>query len=225
MRKKMWIIFVVAMSIVLAISSCTRSASNTPAATATKGTPFPTALPNNSVANAQSGTLTAQALAKTPGSTAMPTATLAPAATTQVIATLPAAVAQTATAVPATATNIVVPTATPGRPAAYTLQKGEFPFCIARRFNVDAGTLLSLNGLNINSKPQVGFVLKIPQTGAWSNGPRALIPHPATYTVQAGDTIYSIACAYGDVDPNAIILANALKSPYTLTAGQTLHIP
>jgi LysM repeat protein len=228
MSKKMWIIFVVAMSVVLAISGCTRSASNAPVPTATKGTVFPSPLPNDSVKNAQSGTQTAMALAKVPTLGAgTPSATLAqvqPTATTAP-ATQAVAAANTATPVPPTATNIVVPTATPGRPATYTLQQGEFPFCIARRFNVDAGTLLALNGLNVNSRPQVGYVLKIPQTGPWTNGARALIAHPATYTVQAGDTIYKIACAYGDVDPNAIILANGLKSPYTLSAGQTLQIP
>jgi LysM repeat protein len=226
MSKKMWIIFIVAISVVLAISGCTRSASNAPVPTATKGTVFPSPLPNDSVKNAQSGTQTAMALAKAPTLGAgTPSATLAQPTATQVPATQAGAAANTATPVPPTATNIVVPTATPGRPATYTLQQGEFPFCIARRFNVDAGTLLALNGLNINSRPQVGYVLKIPQTGPWTNGARALISHPATYTVKAGDTIYTIACAYGDVDPNALILANALKSPYTLTAGQTLQIP
>ena len=28
-------------------------------------------------------------------------------------------------------------TPTPGRPATYVIQDGEFPYCIARRFNVD----------------------------------------------------------------------------------------
>src|SRR5690606_3962464 len=33
------------------------------------------------------------------------------------------------------------------RPSTYTLQKGEFPYCIARRFNVDPTQLLSMSGL------------------------------------------------------------------------------
>src|SRR4030067_475997 len=47
----------------------------------------------------------------------------------------------------------------------------------------------------------------------------------APYGVKAGDSIYSIACTYGDVDPNAIILANSLTSPYTLTPGATIRVP
>ncbi len=124
-----------------------------------------------------------------------------------------------------TATPIVVFTATPGLPTTYVLQKGEFPFCIARRFNVNQYELLNLNGLTLSSKPVVGFTLKIPQTGNPFSGERALRPHPTTHTVSAGETIYSIACLYGDVDPNAIAQANGLSAPYTLTAGQSLYIP
>jgi LysM repeat protein len=43
--------------------------------------------------------------------------------------------------------------------------------------------------------------------------------------VVGGDTIYTIACKYGSADPNAIIEANNLESPYSLSAGQVLHIP
>ncbi len=120
---------------------------------------------------------------------------------------------------------VVVFTPTPGLPATYTLQKGEFPYCIARRFNLNVSELLSLNGLGLNSVVPVGFTLKIPQTGNKFVGQRALLSHPTTYRVAAGDTIYSIACKFGDVDPNAIIQANNLKSPYTLEPGSTIQIP
>ena len=119
-----------------------------------------------------------------------------------------------------------VPAATSGPPpATYTLQKGEFPYCIARRFNVNVGTLLSLNGLNLNSKPAAGVTLKIPQDGVPFGAARALHTHPATYTITTNDSIYSVACYYGDVDPMVIAQTNNLQAPYTLTAGQTLSIP
>lgn len=118
---------------------------------------------------------------------------------------------------------IVAPTATPGLPATYVLQKGEFPYCIARRFNVNPAELLQLNG--IGSAVQPGFELKIPQTGNPFPGSRSLKPHPTTYTVGAGETIYFIACLFGDVAPDAIAYVNGLVEPYTLTAGQTLQIP
>lgn len=118
-----------------------------------------------------------------------------------------------------------VPTATPGLPLTYTLQPREFPYCIARRFNLDPEELLALNNLKDGQLFQPGLELKIPQSGKTFPGERALLPHPATYTVQANDTIYSIACTYGDVDPMMIVYVNGLTPPYTLTVGQVLNIP
>jgi len=159
-----------------------------------------------------SGTQTA--LAKT----SVVAATFTPAVTTTPTATVTSAY---------TATYTPFPTATPGRPTTYTLQKGEFPYCIARRFNVDVGDLVSLNGITDSSNISVGTVLKIPTSGTWNpaHGNRYLISHPATYTVVAGDTIYTIACKYGDVDPNTILAANGLSAGATLAAGTQLHIP
>lgn len=116
---------------------------------------------------------------------------------------------------------------TPGRPATYTLQHGEWPICIARRFNINLGEFFAANGLNMNSRPGAGTELKIPSGGSWSdaNGPRALRAHGSTHTVQANETIYSIACSYGDIDPEGIIVVNGLQSPYTLAAGQSIKLP
>jgi LysM repeat protein len=133
-------------------------------------------------------------------------------------------------AVPAEATSapaepVTYVQATPGgAPASHTLQPGEFPFCIARRFDVNPYDLLSLNGLSDTTVVQPGTTLRIPQSGSWP-GDRSLINHPANYTVRAGDTIYSIACAFGDVSPDMIALQNSLSSPFTLNSGQVLVIP
>jgi LysM repeat protein len=124
-----------------------------------------------------------------------------------------------------TATPAPVFTATPGIPKTYELQKGEFPFCIARRFNVNQTELLNLNGLGTNTILPIEYTLQIPQTGNAFVGQRALIRHPDNYTVVAGDSIYSIACKFGDVDPLAIAQANELESPYNISSGQVLHIP
>lgn len=120
---------------------------------------------------------------------------------------------------------VVAPTATPGLPASYTIQKGEFPFCIARRFNVNPSEMLQLSGLSSAQNYPPGTVLKIPQKGSDFPGNRTLRSHPTTYTVQSGDTIYSIACLFGDVDPEAIAFVNGLTAPYKLSAGQTISIP
>ena len=134
--------------------------------------------------------------------------------------------------------NAEVPTSIPAaaatsvpvgsRPASYTLQAGEFPYCIARRYNVDPDALLSASGLTSAQANSLsaGTVLTIPQNAGGFPGDRALRAHPATYTVASGDeTVYSVACLFGDVDPNSIASANGISASAKLTLGQTLSIP
>jgi len=130
------------------------------------------------------------------------------------------------TVVPPTSTPeptevVLIPTIT--APEEYTVQAGETIFCLARRFDVDPDDILSVNNSSGSLYP--GDVLNIPQNSEWPGESRVLNPHPDTYTVEAGDTVYSIACFYGDVSPEAIIAVNQLEEPYELTAGQTLSIP
>ena len=111
-------------------------------------------------------------------------------------------------------------------PETYTLKAGEFPYCLARRFDISPAELLSANGLNLNSQVYVGTTLKIPKNaGDYDQGDRALRKHPVDYTVVAGDTVYSIACLFGDVDPRAIVDVNDLGSGQALSAGQVIKIP
>jgi LysM repeat protein len=111
-------------------------------------------------------------------------------------------------------------------PDTYTLQKGEFPFCIARRFDISPGSLLAANGLSSSSVTYAGQTLTIPKdAGPFDAGSRSLMPHPDKYTVRAGDTVFSIACLYGSVDPRAIEDANGLSGAYTLQVGDVLQIP
>jgi len=223
MKKTFWIVLVVALVLVLTLSACQRSASVAPLATQTTSGDLPFPVP--ATQNPLQIIMTQTAIAKS-GPTVGETQ-LVPTATVQSVVlptNTPPAAPEAATATQAPPAASFVPT--PGLPSTYTLQRGEFPFCIARRFNLDPGELLSLNGLNLNSRPATGVSLKIPTSGkTWPTGSRSLISHPATYTVKTGDTIYNIACAYGDVDPNGIIAVNNLQSPYTLNSGQTLQIP
>ena len=120
---------------------------------------------------------------------------------------------------------IVYVQATPGGPpASYTLARGEFPFCIARRFNVDINELLSLNGLTTSSSVYAGQVLNLPQTGHTFVGERALKPHPDYYQIKSGDTLNTIACSYGDVSPDMIALQNNLTGS-NYAPGDVILIP
>jgi len=170
----------------------------------------------------------------TPTTVAGGVATLTAVAKPQVATATPKAAAPTAVPV-----NAVQPTSAPQeqsssasiptleRPSTYTLQKGEWPICIARRYDLDLATLFAQNGMNMNSKPATGTVLKIASSGNWNAsayGPRELRAH-VDYKVGANDSVYSIACYFGDVSPEGILAANGLSNSSQVTSGMTLKIP
>lgn len=208
------------------LAACSRSASKAPTkAVATKSN-FPS-LGKTPQVSQQDAIKTQTAIAKQNLNPILdqPTATKAAQAPVANPTATSASAQPRATIAPVTPVPVGnVPTVTPGLPATYKLQQGEFVYCIARRFNVNPDTLLSLNGLSISSFVYEGMTLKIPQTGKFPDG-RALKTHPATYTVVASDTIYSVACKFGDVEPWAIAIANNLAAPYKLTAGSVINIP
>jgi LysM repeat protein len=211
------IIFVVVL-LAMTLVACERKASTPPP---NEG-PFPTTVDGTPEAISTLGlyaTQTAQALAPESGSGEGDTGGESPAAPTATSAPPPAQPEQPQQPTPAKTHTYPVPDR-------YTLQKGEFPYCIARRFNISPGALLAANGLTNSSVTYPGQTLTIPKgAGPFDAGPRALRSHPTTYTVRAGDTVYSIACLFGDVDPRAIEDANGLDGAYTLPVGGTLHIP
>lgn len=209
-----------AIGAALFIGACTRSASTPPPSGPLTGTP--------SGLTAQRATMdavrsvlesqTAQAATGLPAGESTPTPEQPTAAPTSVVV-------GGETQAPGTPTTEAPPTASSNVPSNYTLQEGEHPYCIARRFDVHPETLLSANGLDKDSLHQPGMTLVIPRDTSGFPPPRALRSHPATYTAQPGDTIYIIACLYGDVDPMAIARANNLTEPYNLTPGTVLNIP
>jgi len=158
-------------------------------------------------------------------------------ATVSEASSTPATITSTSTSAPvfptltSTLNSITVEsTATPNSlasvPKTYILQTGEYPYCIARRFDVDPNELLSLNGLEHRQTFYTGIVLKIPQTENPFPGYRTLQIHPTTYTVSAsGKTLYMIACEFGDIDPLSIAQANDIPTDSALFVGQQLNIP
>ncbi len=132
---------------------------------------------------------------------------------------------------PPTPLPTLVPPPTQAAPTAasgereYVLLEGETPFCIAARFNVDSNELIALNAARGTLSATPGSKIIIPAAGKPFAFNLPFQPHPVDYTVRAGDTIGALACAYGDVTPEAIAQANGLAAPYTLTAGTVLKIP
>jgi LysM repeat protein len=222
------------MLVALVVSACNQpysqqqSVTNTPIDTSLFATPLgqTPAISMSDVANF--GTETAIAQTTTPGtpaSTVVGVTAQSSATATSNIAITPQATFTSTQAVVGAGTTL--PTSAPvgQRPATYTLQRGEFPYCIARRFDVNPEELLSLNGLSDGTIYYPNLSLRVPQSGSFP-GTRALRNHPATYTVAASsETVHSVACVFGDVDPAAIAQANGISVGTALTSGQTLSIP
>jgi LysM repeat protein len=219
----------------IVLSACNQTVSTAPAATPTLLTPsgqFIQTTPLSAEMSfdelATSGAQTSQtqtAMAATPQPVVVTGTPLDGAAPTNIVPGATIAAGDTVIAPVATNTSGPAPTSGP-KPASYTLQAGEFPYCIARRFNVNPDELLALNGIYDGDLFMPGLALKIPQTGNPFPASRALLAHPATYTVtSASDTVYGVACYYGDVEPASIASANGIAVSAKLTVGQKLNIP
>jgi len=241
MRSKTFRLEILLLAVTLLMPACSRSALGTsiPTASGSGYSPFPAGTVNSiesvqlfATQTAMVGTLLAGGGI---GVTAVGSGTPVPsnAATTPIGTSAGGQTAPTSYLPSVTptsgGTSAPVVTIAPGvRPAQYAIMSGEYPFCIARRFNVDPAELLALNPTIVNipeNNIPSGLVLSIPQTGNGFPGDRSLHDHPTTYTVPESMSVYRVACYFGDVDPSAIILANNLSEPYTLSAGQTLTIP
>jgi LysM repeat protein len=191
------LIAIIVLGTILA-TACTQSYSAAPAATSTLIPPglFVSPLPTGvdamqlvadfgtQTAQAASGTVvTPQEVTGTPGTASpvtdtpeLPSGTfITPLSGTDT----PVAVTFTPAPVTSSSANVA-----PGSiPATYVLQQGEFPYCIARRYNLDPGELLSLNNLYDWESQHLspGLTLQLPQTGNPFPGPmiQIFMPLPA----------------------------------------------
>jgi LysM repeat protein len=215
MKKTRMLLFIAVIS-ALMFSACTMSASTPPPITPT----------TNLSEIARQATETAMAKTPQAGDTQVPDET--------------SEAGDEATATPSEEAAIPTSTATPAEteeskdtdfvteypvPDSYTLREGEFVFCLGRRFNILPEDILVYNGIEDGTIFYPGEVIKIPPNSRPYIGDRALRFHPDTYSVVFGDTLYSIACLYGDVDPRAIAAANDLDIDQALTPGTVLQIP
>ncbi len=98
----------------------------------------------------------------------------------------------------------------------YTVKRGDTLYGISNQFGVSVTELANLNNVTADTL-KVGQVLKIPSSSG--TNPNNMF----MYTVQRGDSLYSIARKY-NTTVNAIVNLNNLKST-NLTIGQVLRIP
>ncbi|MEX1071691.1 MAG: LysM peptidoglycan-binding domain-containing protein [Anaerolineales bacterium] len=201
------------VTIALLLAACTRSASESPLPDATQD-------PLDSVFStiATQTALAAQAHDPDldPAESASPTGLFGATAT----------LASSPTPQP-TGTTTPAPISDQDVPANYTLHAGEWPYCLARRFDIDIDALLSANGLSADQSQSlsVGYKLVIPSDAPAYGGPRSLRDHPSTYVASGSDSFYSIACAFGDVYPENIAEANGMDVDQEIPGGRQLHIP
>ncbi|MBC7232430.1 MAG: LysM peptidoglycan-binding domain-containing protein [Chloroflexi bacterium] len=184
-------------------TGCTRAKPETPAPTPIAGqavtqTPLPSLTPTE-VLTPQPPPTT---IPLTPGPTVISVAEVSPTPIPTAIPTVyPTAVA----------------TPVPGQ-FEYTVQWGDTLYSLARRFNTTVDALVALNGLPNPNYIRVGQVLKITGTPPPSTGTAA------EYTVQPGDTLFSIARRY-NTTVEAISRANGIVNPWYIRVGQKLVIP
>jgi len=94
-------------------------------------------------------------------------------------------------------------------------------YSIAQVYGVSWEALAEANGLSYPYWIYVGQELVIPGAGEVTPQPT---PTGQIYAVQYGDTLFSIAQAYG-TSVEALAEANGLTYPYIIYVGQMLVIP
>ncbi len=104
----------------------------------------------------------------------------------------------------------------------HIVQAGDTLSSIATSFGVTIQNVIAANGISDPSHIEVGQIITIPRGDVVAPTPT---PAPqVTYTVQAGDTLYSISKKYG-VTIESIMAANGLTDRTYVFTGQVLIIP
>jgi len=200
--------------LVLALASCTRSASTPPP---DEGSGEATVEPQNAT-SATMEAVRATILAQTeqageagPADEATPTPEME---------------------TPEPTSEVVVVTPTEAEPESvmteYVVQSGDWLYQIARTFGVEPDAIIEANDLANPGALEAGMVLLIPvesdTVAPEPDGTTTPLAGATTYIVQPGDWIWQIARTFG-VDPEAIIEANNLTNPTMIQPGDELIIP
>ncbi|MGH2458413.1 MAG: LysM peptidoglycan-binding domain-containing protein [Chloroflexota bacterium] len=106
----------------------------------------------------------------------------------------------------------------------HVVQTGDTLQAIADRYAADPNAIARANGLKDPFTLQVGQTLVVPGGKVPEVVPAAPTAPRTSYTVTEGDSVSSIANAFG-IDMQSIIQANGLSDPYMLQQGQTIVIP
>ncbi|NOZ06503.1 MAG: LysM peptidoglycan-binding domain-containing protein [Chloroflexi bacterium] len=158
------------------------------------------------------------------GTKEVPTGEASPAseATPSVAEAAPTAALPAPTEVPSAASG--TGSATGGQVSSYTVQEGDTVYSIARRFNTTPEAIAQFNNLANPDSLVVGQTLQIPSGVSPAGEAQPSGTGKTVYTVQAGDTMFSIAQRY-HTTVDAISSANQIYNPWYIHVGQKLVIP
>lgn len=106
----------------------------------------------------------------------------------------------------------------PSEGTVHVVQWGDTLYSIAGYYGTTVEAILSANGLADPDQIFVNQRLVIPVGGSTPTG------SGTTYTIQWGDTLYSIALRFGTT-VDALVAANGLPNAWQIYAGQQLSIP
>jgi len=111
----------------------------------------------------------------------------------------------------------------------HVVQRGESLFRIAQYYGTDVNTLAQLNNITNTWQIYAGQVLVLPSANAPAvaaapaEAPAAVSVPAQTHTVGRGETLVTIARAYG-LSPDALAQQNNITNPNLIYAGQQLII-
>lgn len=118
--------------------------------------------------------------------------------------------------------NLTIPSTQGTNPSTYfiyTVSIGDSLYSIAKKYDTTVNEIIKINNLK-NNNLSIGQQLKIPET--YNKEDDTTLPNYINYTVQKGDTLYTIANKYRTTI-DTIIKDNSLKDN-NLTIGQNLKI-
>ncbi len=112
----------------------------------------------------------------------------------------------------------------------HNVQSGDTFYLLSKKYNVNLADLMKINNATSSTILHVGQKLQIPQNttpqapAAPSEGASGPYTTYNSYTVKAGDTLWSIADKHGIPMPE-LLKANNMTESTWLTIGQTIRIP
>ena len=112
------------------------------------------------------------------------------------------------------------PPTCPTNSFSYTIRAGDTIFSLAQRYNVTPQSILDLNPSVDPNSLRVGQIICIPGAAP----PPTCPANSFSYTIRAGDTLFSLAQRY-NVTPQSILDLNPGVDPNSLRVGQIICIP